>query len=110
MNSVAVAISPSKIIATTAIGMVNRSVRPARSGSSVDQTTAAAAYTPHPPASDQKANMDIVWTRQIGKGRVVYSALGHGKEAWTNPAWQKLIIQAIRWTAGKPKAVQIPGS
>src|SRR5437763_1251740 len=46
-----------------------------------------------PPARDQNANMDIVWTREVGKGRVFYCALGHGKDAWENPAWQKLIVQ-----------------
>jgi type 1 glutamine amidotransferase len=53
--------------------------------------------------------MDIIWTREIGKGRVVYNALGHGKEAWENPAWQKLTVQAILWAAGKPREVTIRG-
>lgn len=67
-----------------------------------------AKFRERPEKSDQKANMDIIWTREIGKGRVVYSALGHGKEAWSNPAWQKLTVQSILWAAGKPRAVTIP--
>ena len=51
--------------------------------------------------------MDILWTRQVGKGRVFYSALGHGKEAWENPAWQKLVVQGILWAADRPREVQI---
>jgi uncharacterized protein len=51
--------------------------------------------------------MDILWTREIGKGRVFYSALGHGKEAWRNPAWQKLIAQGILWAAGQPREVDL---
>ena len=68
-----------------------------------------ARFRERPPGSDQSANMDIVWTREIGKGRVFYSALGHGKEAWENPAWQKLIVQGILWAAGRPREVHFPG-
>jgi type 1 glutamine amidotransferase len=69
-----------------------------------------ARFRERPAGSDPKANMDILWTREIGKGRVFYSALGHGKEAWENPAWQKLIVQGILWAAGRPREVQVPKS
>jgi type 1 glutamine amidotransferase len=67
-----------------------------------------ARFKERPEKSDQKLNMDIVWTREIGKGRVLYSALGHGREAWENPAWQKLIVQGILWSAGQPRVVTLP--
>jgi type 1 glutamine amidotransferase len=67
-----------------------------------------AKFRERPPSSDQKANMDILWTREIGKGRMFYCALGHGKDAWENPAWQKLIAQGILWAAGRPREVQLP--
>ncbi len=67
-----------------------------------------ARFRERPPQSDQKANMDIVWTRDVGKGRVFYCALGHGRQAWENPAWQKLIVQGILWAAGRPREVTIP--
>jgi uncharacterized protein len=67
-----------------------------------------ARFRERPPTSDQSANMDVLWTREVGKGRVFYSAIGHGKEAWENPAWQKLIVQGILWAAGRPRAVEIP--
>lgn len=67
-------------------------------------------FRERPPASDQTANMDILWTREVGKGRVFYTALGHAKEAWENPAWQKLVIQGIFWAAGRPREVQIPAA
>jgi type 1 glutamine amidotransferase len=73
------------------------------------QRTVLGRFRERPEKSDPKANMDIIWTREIGKGRVVYNALGHGKEAWENPAWQKLTVQAILWTAGKPREVTIRG-
>jgi type 1 glutamine amidotransferase len=66
-----------------------------------------ARFRERPPQSDSKANMDILWTREVGKGRVFYSALGHGKEAWQNPAWQKLVVQGILWAAGRPREVRI---
>lgn len=67
-------------------------------------------FRERPPSSDQKANMDIIWTREVGKGRVFYCALGHDKDAWENPSWQKLIVQGILWAAGRPREVQIPKS
>lgn len=67
-----------------------------------------ARFRERPPGSDQKANMDVIWTREVGKGRVFYCALGHNKEAWDNPAWQKLVVQGILWAAGHPREVHLP--
>ncbi len=39
----------------------------------------------------------IAWTRQHGKGKVFYTALGHGVEANSNPHFQRLVHQAIEW-------------
>jgi type 1 glutamine amidotransferase len=69
-----------------------------------------ARFRERPPESDQKANMDMIWTREVGKGRVFYCSLGHDKDAWTNPSWQKLVVQGILWAAGRPREVQIPQS
>jgi type 1 glutamine amidotransferase len=60
------------------------------------------------PEGSKGKNMDVMWTREIGKGRVVYHALGHGRDAWENPAWQKLTAQAILWAAGRPREVKLP--
>lgn len=64
-------------------------------------------FKERPAESDQKLNMDIVWTRDVGKGRVAYIALGHDKEAWDNPSWQKLTLQAIAWAAGQPREIKV---
>jgi type 1 glutamine amidotransferase len=61
------------------------------------------------PKDSKGTNNDILWTRTLGKGRVVYNALGHGKEAWENPQWQKLTVQSILWAAGRPREVKIGG-
>ena len=42
------------------------------------------------------------WAHQQGRGRVFYTALGHGAETWNNPHFQQLITRALYWTAGKP--------
>ena len=41
------------------------------------------------------------WVQLYGKGRVFYSGLGHGREAWTNPAWQRFFIRGCYWAVGR---------
>ncbi len=41
----------------------------------------------------------IGWTKEYGKARVVYLQLGHDHFAYENPAYRRLIAQAIAWTA-----------
>lgn len=41
----------------------------------------------------------IAWARQEAQGRVVYLQLGHDRLAYQNPAYRKLIGQAIRYVA-----------
>jgi len=52
--------------------------------------------TDHP-----KNNHQVAWTHQYGKSRVFYLMLGHDGQAYTNPAWGKLVEQGIHWVAGK---------
>jgi putative membrane-bound dehydrogenase-like protein len=40
------------------------------------------------------------WVRTYGKGRVFYTAWGHDQRTWGNAAFQRLVCQAIRWSAG----------
>lgn len=37
------------------------------------------------------------WVQYVGNGRVFTTGLGHGKPAWTNPAFQKMIERALLW-------------
>ena len=49
------------------------------------------------------------WVQPYGKGRVFYSALGHGREAWTNPAFQRFVVRGIYWALGRePKDPPAP--
>ena len=41
------------------------------------------------------------WVSSYGKGRVFYTGNGHGREAWTNPHFQRLVVRAAYWSAGR---------
>jgi uncharacterized protein len=43
----------------------------------------------------------IAWTRCVGNGRSFYSAIGHRPETYSDPKYQRLLEDAIVWTAGK---------
>jgi uncharacterized protein len=42
----------------------------------------------------------LAWTRQDGKGRVFYTALGHEKAVWEDPRFQELLLNGIKWAMG----------
>jgi uncharacterized protein len=42
----------------------------------------------------------IVWTHCVGKGRAIYSALGHRAESYAEPKHLAMIAGAISWAAG----------
>jgi type 1 glutamine amidotransferase len=41
------------------------------------------------------------WVSSYGKGRVFYTGNGHGREAWTNPHFQRLVVRAAYWAAAR---------
>lgn len=41
----------------------------------------------------------LAWAKTYGPARVVYLQLGHDKVAYANASYQRLLRQAIRWTA-----------
>lgn len=43
--------------------------------------------------------MPVVWTRQWGKGRVFYSALGHTPEILKQASVKTLLIRALHWAS-----------
>ncbi len=51
--------------------------------------------TDHPSSSRA-----LAWVMPHRRSRVVTIQPGHGEEAFGNPAYRKLLIQAIRWSAG----------
>ena len=50
-------------------------------------------------ASDPHSNKVIGWAKMYGPARVVYLQSGHDHFAYENPHYQKIVKQAIRWTA-----------
>lgn len=42
----------------------------------------------------------VTWAKSYGKGRVYYTTLGHVPENWDKPEFQKMLIEAIKWTTG----------
>ena len=52
--------------------------------------------TTHP-----KSGKPLGWARTQGKSRVVFILPGHGKEAFDDENYRRLVRQSIRWTAGR---------
>ncbi len=47
------------------------------------------------------ADHPVIWTRDIGKGRLWYTALGHTDESYTEPDFVKHVLGGIRLVAPK---------
>lgn len=43
----------------------------------------------------------MCWVSHYGKGRMFYTGNGHGREAWTNPHFQRLVVRGAYWAAGR---------
>lgn len=41
------------------------------------------------------------WVKYWGKGRVFYTAFGHDRAAWDNPAFRRQVEMGIRWADGE---------
>lgn len=50
----------------------------------------------------------ISWTRQVGKGRVFYTSLGHREDVWLSDTYQKHILGGIKFALGLEKADSEP--
>ena len=42
----------------------------------------------------------LAWTKTYGRGRVVYTALGHEPAVWADGRFQEHLLGAIRWALG----------
>jgi type 1 glutamine amidotransferase len=42
----------------------------------------------------------VAWTKMYGRGRVIYTALGHEPGVWTDGRFQTHLLGAIRWALG----------
>jgi len=41
--------------------------------------------------------LPVAWSRQFGRGRVFYTALGDWEPTWTDPRYRTHLIEGIRW-------------
>ncbi len=48
----------------------------------------------------QGKEIPMAYAREYGKGRVVYLANGHTREAWNHPEFRKLVVRAVAYTTG----------
>lgn len=57
----------------------------------------------------QRNGQPLAWAQQVGKGRIFVTALGHAPSAWNHPAFQKMVVNAVYWCAGrKPPRTRTP--
>ena len=49
---------------------------------------------------DDGVVIPVLYVREVGRGRVVYLALGHDMRSWGEPPVRALVRQAITWAAG----------
>lgn len=74
---------------------------PRRPGIAILATLDEASYSPKGLfGSDIAMGKDhpIVWTRCVGKGRALYSALGHTAESFAEPQHRQLLAGAVAWS------------
>jgi uncharacterized protein len=65
-----------------------------------DRSAIHVIATSHHPDSDAKIDGEpSAWVREVGKGRIFYSALGHNNTVWSRPAVRDLVARGIRWAA-----------
>jgi uncharacterized protein len=42
----------------------------------------------------------VTWAKMYGKGRVYYTTLGHVEQNWDDARFQKMMIEAVKWSMG----------
>ncbi len=74
--------------------------KPARKpGYTVLLTLDENSYSPKAPFQDLAMGSDhpIAWWHCVGKGRVLYSALGHTAASYAEPEYRKMLAGAVNW-------------
>jgi hypothetical protein len=52
------------------------------------------------PNTGAPGDYPIAWCKQVGQGKVFYTALGHRDQVWTNLQYQAHILGGIKWALG----------
>jgi type 1 glutamine amidotransferase len=52
----------------------------------------------------------IAWCHDYGKGKVFYTSMGHRRETWRDPRYQKSLIGGLKWALGEAAGDATPSS
>lgn len=50
----------------------------------------------------------VTWVRNVGKGRLFYTNLGHTQSTWDDPRFRRQIVEGIKWAAGQTEGSATP--
>jgi uncharacterized protein len=50
----------------------------------------------------------VTWCSALGKGRVYSTALAHREEIWEDPAYQQIVVDAMKWALGEGETEATP--
>lgn len=50
----------------------------------------------------------VSWCKQVGKGKVFYTSLGHREDVWQSADYQKHILGGIKWSLGLEPGSAVP--
>ncbi len=53
-------------------------------------------------------HVPLCWVREVGKGRLFYTNLGHNEGTWQNPKFKEHLLAGIRWALGLEKGPAEP--
>lgn len=59
------------------------------------------SFKPNPQQARKDNDYALAWCKEEGKGKVFYTAFGHMKEVWKDPAFQKHLFGGLDWATGK---------
>ena len=45
-------------------------------------------------------NYPSTWAQQYGKGRVFYTSMGHQRDVWVSPVFERMLAGGLTWAAG----------
>jgi uncharacterized protein len=62
------------------------------------------------PNNGTPGDYPIAWCKNFGKGKVIYTSLGHREEVWESPTYQDHVLGAIRWALGLEQGDGTPQS
>lgn len=50
----------------------------------------------------------VAWARQVGRGRLFFTNLGHTPSTWDDPRFRKQVAEAVKWTAKRTAGSATP--